>query len=202
MIETGFRERTDVSEMSRQNKPEISEEASKKFDALWGDDKLNIDGKNYYDDNGKLYRVDNALTPNTEYEINGYKYQTDDQSRIVSAEGTLRMKDPEYKRNLENVRNYESQEYRDTDDRGHLIAHQFGGSDKLENLVPQDAKINQNDFKDLENDLAKEVKAGKEVEVLIEPIYEGDSRRPEAIAVTYSIDNEESVRIFPNDQEE
>ncbi len=202
MIETGFRERTDVSEMSMQNKPEISEEASKKFDTLWGDDKLNIDGKNYYDDNGKLYRVDNALTPNTEYEINGYKYQTDDQSRIVSAEGTLRMKDPEYKRNLENVRNYESQDYRDTDDRGHLIAHQFGGSDKLENLVPQDAKINQNDFKDLENDLAKEVKAGKEVEVFIEPIYEGASRRPEAIAVTYSIDNEEGVRIFPNGQEE
>ena len=38
-----------------------------------------IDGKTYYyDDTGKLYRVENELVPNTEYEINGYKYTTDE----------------------------------------------------------------------------------------------------------------------------
>lgn len=49
-----------------------------------------MDGKTYYyDDNGKLYRVENELMPNSEYEINGYKYKTDDKGRIVSAEGTV-----------------------------------------------------------------------------------------------------------------
>lgn len=54
----------------------------------------------------------------------------------------------------------------------------------------------------LENELAKEVKDGKDVKVKIEPVYDGDSRRPDAIVVTYSIDGEESVRVFPNGQEE
>lgn len=68
-------------------------------------------------------------------------------------------------------------------------------------MVPQDANINRNDFKNFENELAKEVKDGKEVTVKVEPVYEGDSRRPVAIVVTYTIDSEESVRVFPNSQE-
>ena len=95
MIGSEFREYTDVAEVTRQNKMEISEDASRKFDALWGDDKRNTDAKNYFDDNGKLYRVENDLAPNAEYEINGYKYKTDDQGRIVTAEGTLHMKERE-----------------------------------------------------------------------------------------------------------
>lgn len=162
-----------------------------------------IDGKTYYyDDNGNVYRVDNVLLPNTVYEVNGYKYTTDDQGRIISAEGKLRLRDADYKRKMENVKNYENQEYLETDDRGHLIAHRFGGSDRLENIIPQDSEINQNDFRNFEGELAKEVKNGKEVIVKVEPIYEGDSRRPVAIVVTYSIDGEESVRVFPNGQEE
>lgn len=161
-----------------------------------------VDGKTYYyDDNGNLYRVDNKLTPSTKYEVNGYKYETDDQGRIISASGKLRLRDANYNRKMEKVQDYEGQDYQEGDDRGHLIGHQFGGSDRLENLVPQDAKINQNDFRNFECELAKQVKEGKDVEVLIEPIYEGDSNRPVAIVVTYSIDGEENVRIFPNSQE-
>ena len=65
-------------------------------------------------------------------------------------------------------------------------------------MIPQNANINRNDFKNFENGLAKEVKAGKEVKLKIEPIYEGDSRRPTDIVATYSINGEESVIIFPN----
>lgn len=68
-------------------------------------------------------------------------------------------------------------------------------------MIPQDAEINRNDFKNFENELADAVKGGKEVKVNIEPIYEGESRRPVAIAVTYSIDSRESIRIFPNGKE-
>ena len=156
----------------------------------------------YYDDNGKLYRVGNELHANTTYEMNGYKYKTDDQGRIISAEGILHLKDREgrlpIKDSIENIGRGDQQE---GDDRGHLIGDQFDGSNGLENMVPQDANINRNDFKNFENELAKEVKDGKEVKVKIEPVYDGDSRRPSAIVVTYSIDGEESVRVFPNGQE-
>lgn len=163
----------------------------------------NIDGKTYYyDDNGKEYRVENDLKPNTDYEINGYRYKTDEQGRIVSAEGSLHMKEREVrlpiKDSLENIGKGDEKE---GDDRGHLIGDQFDGTNRLENMIPQDANINRNDFKNFENELAKEVKEGKQVEVKIEPVYEENSRRPEAIVVTYSIDKEESIRVFPNGQE-
>lgn len=163
-----------------------------------------VDGKTYYyDDNGNLYRVENDLAPNTKYEINGYKYTTDDQGRIVSVEGILHMKDREGRLSIkDSIEDIGKGDQKEGDDRGHLIGDQFDGSNGLENMIPQDANINRNDFKNFENELAKEVKEGKEVNVKIEPIYEGDSKRPVAVVVTYSIDSEESVRVFPNDQEE
>lgn len=162
-----------------------------------------IEGKTYYyDDNGDLYRVDDELAPNSTYEINGYKYTTDERGRIISVEGTLHMKDREGKLPIKDSMDTVGKgDQKEGDDRGHLIGDQFDGSNGLENLIPQDANINRNDFRNFENELAKEVKDGKEVKVKIEPIYEGDSRRPVAIVVSYSIDGEESVRVFPNGQE-
>lgn len=163
-----------------------------------------MDGKTYYyDDNGKLYRVENELAPNTEYEINGYKYKTDEQARIISVEGTLHMKDRDGRLPIrDSIEDIGKGDQKEGDDRGHLIGDQFDGSNGLENMIPQDANINRNDFKNFENELAKKVKDGKEVDVKIEPFYDGDSRRPVAIVVTYFIDGEESVRVFPNSQEE
>lgn len=159
-----------------------------------------VDGKTYYyDDNGELYRVENDLAPNTEYEINGYKYKTDEQARIISAEGTLHMKDRDGRLPIkDSIDDIGKGDQKEGDDRGHLIGDQFDGSNGLENMIPQDANINRNDFKNFENELAKEVKGGKEVRVDIEPIYDGDSRRPVAITVTYFVNGEEGVRIFPN----
>lgn len=166
--------------------------------------KENVDGKTYYyDDNGILYRVENDLDSNTEYEINGYKYKTDDRGCIISAEGTLHMKDREGRLTIkDSIEDIGKGYQKEGDDRGHLIGDQFDGSNGLENMISQDANINRNDFKKFENELAKEVKDEKEVTVKIEPIYEGDSRRPVTIVVTYTIDGEESVRVFPNGQEE
>lgn len=162
-----------------------------------------IDEKvNYFDDNGVLYRVENDLVPNNQYELNGYKYQSDEKGRIVSAEGVLHMKDREgrlpIRDSIEDIGKGEQQE---NDDRGHLIGDQFDGSNGLENMIPQDAGINRNDFKNFENELAAKVKAGDEVKVKIEPIYDGDSRRPTDIVVTYSINGVEDVRIFSNEKE-
>jgi hypothetical protein len=160
-----------------------------------------IDGKDYYyDDNGKLYRVGNELEPNTEYEINGYKYTTDDKGRIISAEGKLHMKNHEGKLEIkDSLEDIGKGDQKEGDDRGHLIGDQFDGSPYLDNMIPQNADVNEKDFRKFENDLAKDVKDGKDVTVKVEPIYEGDSRRPSAVVVNYSIDGEKSVRVFPND---
>lgn len=162
------------------------------------------DGKTYYyDANGNLYRIDNDLVPNNEYEINGYKYNTDEHGRIISAEGNLHMKERKGRLPIKDSPEAVGKgDQKDTDDRGHLIGDQFDGSNGLENLVPQDADVNQKDFRNFENELAKEVKSGKTVHVNVEPVYEGDSHRPSAIVVTYTIDGEESIRVFPNDREE
>lgn len=157
----------------------------------------------YYDDNGQLYRAGNELAPNSEYEINGYKYETDEKGRIVSAEGTLHLKNREGRLTIrDSIDDIGKGDQMEGDDRGHLIGDQFDGSNGLENMIPQDSDINRNDFKNFENELADAVRDGKEVYVENEPIYEGDSHRPVAIVVTYSIDGEESVRVFPNGKEE
>lgn len=157
----------------------------------------------YYDDNGKLYRKGKELAPNCEYEMNGYKYRTDEKGRIISAEGILHRKDREGRLTIrDSIDDIGKGDQQEGDDRGHLIGDQFDGTNGLENMIPQDAKINQTDFKSFENELAREMKSGKEVFYKAEPIYEGDSRRPVVVAVTYCIDGKESVRIFPNGKEE
>lgn len=161
------------------------------------------DGKTYYyDDNGNLYRIDDELLPNSEYEINGYHYTTDEKGRIIRVEGQLHLKDHEGRLPIkDSIEDIGKGDQKDTDDRGHLIGDQFDGSNGLENMIPQDASINRVDFNQFEQELAKEVKDGKTVTVKVEVIYEGDSHRPSAIVVTYSIDGEENVRIFPNEKE-
>ncbi len=162
-----------------------------------------IDGKtHYYDDNDSLYRVDKDLLPDAEYEINGYKYKTDCEGRIVSAEGNLHLKDREGRLTIrDSIEDIGKGDQKDGDDRGHLIGDQFDGSNGLENMIPQDANINRNDFKNFENELAKSVKEGNTVDLKIEPIYDGDSKRPDAIVATYKINGEESIRVFPNNSE-
>ena len=157
--------------------------------------------KEYYDDNGIKYREGDSLLPNTHFESRGYQYETDEQGRIVSAGGQLRLRNPNYERNMEDVRKIDNQEYKSTDDRGHLIGHQFDGSDRLENLVPMDAKLNQGDFAKLENTLADAVKDGAVVKLKIEPVYEGNSTRPTEFRVSYSINGDKDTVVFKNGSE-
>lgn len=158
--------------------------------------------KEYYDDNGTLYRVGDCLLPDTEYEVNGYKYNTDEKGRIVSAEGTLRMRDSEYDREMEDVKRIDGQNYKQGDDRGHLIGHQFGGSDRLENLVPMDAKLNHWDFYKVEKTLAEAVKDNADVKLKVEPFYNDNSTRPSEFKVSYSIDGDRETVVFRNERED
>lgn len=170
-------------------------------------DKERENAKEYYvqdgniktiDDNGQEFRTADKLLPSKKFEVNGYQYETDSEARVISASGKLRIRDSEYNRNMENVRNKEGQEYRQSDDRGHLIAHRFGGSDKLENLVPMDAELNQGDYVKLENSFDEALRNGAEVYLTVEPVYQGDSARPSEFRISYVIDGEKEVTVFRN----
>lgn len=159
--------------------------------------------KAYYDDKGSLYRMEDELVPNNDYEVNGYRYITDEFGRIISAEGELRIKDREGRLPIEDsIAVIGKGDELEDDDRGHLIGDRFDGSNGLENMIPQEAEINRGNYKNFENELAEYVKAGKEVSLAIEPVYEGDSRRPTALLAVYSIDGSENMRIFPNGKEQ
>ncbi|MBR7161007.1 MAG: DNA/RNA non-specific endonuclease [Clostridia bacterium] len=121
------------------------------------------DGKtSYLDDNGNVYRVGNELLPNSEYDINGYHYTTDDQGRIASAEGKLRLKNRDKRLPIkDSIESIGKGDQLPGDDRGHLIGDQFDGSNGLENMIPQNSDINQKDFRSFENELAAEVKNGR-----------------------------------------
>ena len=155
--------------------------------------------KEYQDDNGKVFRIGNELVPNNEYEVNGYKYQTDDKGRIVSASGQLRMRNKNFSRNMENRDNLTDKGYQENDQRSHLIGYQFGGSGKLENIVPMDGSLNQGDYEKMENTLAEAVKDNAKVYLKVEPVYENDEKRPSEFRITYSIDGDKTAIVFRNE---
>mgnify|MGYP005786211233 FL=1 len=162
-----------------------------------------VELKQYYDDNGELYRIGNKLLPDIQYEINGYTYKTDELGRIISAEGILHLKEHLGRLLIkDSLSDIAKGDQKEGDQRGHIIGDQFDGSNGLENMIAQDAGINMKDYKNFENELAREVKEGKNVEVQIEPEYEGNSGRPDRIIVTYTIDGKENMRIFSNQRED
>lgn len=46
----------------------------------------------------------------------------------------------------------------ETDEGGHLIATRFGGSEKIDNIVPMDIHVNRAEYKVIENEWASELK--------------------------------------------
>ncbi|MED9969346.1 MAG: DNA/RNA non-specific endonuclease [Ruminococcus sp.] len=153
------------------------------------------------DDNGRSYRAGDNLNANNTFVRNGYQYTTDSRGRVVSASGTLNINEEGQanRRMSDSIEIIGKGHQKATDDRGHLIGHQFNGSDSLENLVPQNAKINQGNFKRLEDHLAKLVKSGYNVTANVVPIYSQQSHRPDAIFYFYTVNDNAFTVLFPND---
>ena len=128
----------------------------------------------------------------TEYESNGYSYQINEYNQITQAKGELRLED--------GIRNLYAQrtaggEYRhDNDDGGHLIGTRFGGSGELDNLVAEDRYINRGAFKSLENEWANNLESGNRVNVEVEPVYHGQSERPDIITAKTEVTNTNGER--------
>ncbi len=158
----------------------------------------------YTDDNGTVFRKGNQMLPNTTYQRNGYTYQTDSLGRVISTGGKLTLNvHGQTNRNMKDSLDIIGKgNQKETDDRGHLVGHQFNGADSLENMVPQDCKINRGEYRRLEDYLAFQVKQGKAVTVSIIPMYSQDSYRPHGIFYFYNIDGKENTRLFPNQSQE
>lgn len=84
------------------------------------------------------------------------------------------------------------------DDGGHLIATIFNSSGDIDNLVPMNSTLNRSDYKILENTWKKALQEGKQVNVKIEPIYEGASKRPSFFDIKYIIDKKETSIVLKN----
>lgn len=162
-------------------------------------EKKKIDGHTYYyDANNKTYRVDDTLVENSSYELNGYRFRTDEVGRVASVEGKLHFLEGKPK-NISDTKEKIGKGYEQPfDDRGHLVAKRFNGPNGLENVIMQESHLNRSDYKKLENELAGYVE-DCDVRIRITPVYEEDSFRPTKIIYTYWIDGPPPrIKIFKN----
>jgi hypothetical protein len=152
------------------------------------------------DDNGNVFMVDGRLLPNIEYTLNGYTYFTDAYGNIVRVEGNPTL-NPENERNNEAQTTVGGNDRRSTDQGGHIISRDLNGDGGQGNLVAMDSRINQSDYKRMENAIKEALEKGKDVSVDIELEYEDDSERPSKIISTVSIDGEKIVFKFDNNMD-
>lgn len=144
-----------------------------------------------------------GLQPNAHYKhgknVPGkpkYEYVTDDKGRIVGAyTDDLKLKPAGQKRGPHDRR---TPGKRPGDDAGHIFADQFDGAGDKGNLVSQLGTLNKGAWKDMEEEWADAIRAGKKVEVRIDINYAGDDLRPSDFLVEYVVDGEEFVREFVN----
>lgn len=125
------------------------------------------------------------LKPNEQYEANQYRYETDRYGRIRECEGTLRLE--EGKRNTAHQTKAGGEYRLVQDEGGHLIGTRFGGSEKVDNIVPMDYHVNRYEYKNLEDEWADELKKGNQVDVKIRCKYEEESARPTDFVVKYKV---------------
>lgn len=126
---------------------------------------------------------------------NGYDYQIDIISRSRRAFGlvTLAEKPRRSRKNQAGV-----PDRTERDDGGHYIAARFNGPTDSFNHFAQDANFNRGGYRVLEDLWAAETRAGKKVFVDIVPHYQGMSKRPDGLAVTWYVNGARHFKNFPN----
>ena len=149
------------------------------------------------DDNGTVYLKDGELEPNTTYELNGNTYTTDEQGRIIRCEA-MPERSPENPRDVNAQLQAGGKDRRPSDQGGHIVGRDLNGDGGAGNLVAMDSKINQSDYKRMENDIKAALDEGKDVTVTTDISYSGDSKRPDTIIVTVIADEVKTVYKFDN----
>lgn len=149
------------------------------------------------DDNGKIYSIDGKLQPNITYELNGNIYTTDEKGRIICCVAKPLLS-PENSRDNEAQRLAGGEDRRPNDQGGHIVGRDMKGDGGIGNLVAMDSKINQSDYKRMENDIKAALGEGRDVTTKTEMTYSGDSERPDKITVTVTVDGIDTIYKFDN----
>ncbi|HDR7709624.1 TPA: DNA/RNA non-specific endonuclease [Bacillus cereus] len=137
------------------------------------------------------------LAPNVRYITeDGYKYTTDELGRIVDVEaGELILQKGKRNTGMQVAAGREDR--LPDDDGGHLIGTQFHGSGDIDNLIAQNRQINRSggEWYNMEQEWANALggKPPKKVTVKIEPVYSGQSMRPNSFMVEYQIQGKKPV---------
>jgi predicted ribonuclease toxin of YeeF-YezG toxin-antitoxin module len=116
----------------------------------------------------------------------GYNFEPDSHNRSGRTHGELRLQ-PDQARSRKAQRDAGKPDRQTSDHGGHFIAREFGGPEIAINHFAQDAKINMGEYRKLENIWKSDLKQGRKVTVDIVPQYEGSSRRPNSLSVTYFV---------------
>ncbi len=142
--------------------------------------------------------LNSELEPSKLYKVNDYSYFTDETGRVNKVSGELKLEAKD--RNIYQQR--KSVEIKDgikgEDQGGHIIARIFNGPGEQINYVPQTAKLNNGEWKSMENSWKKSLSEGKKIEVDIQIIYDSDksTKRPLGFFVEYKIDGIEQSPIY------
>lgn len=175
------------NEVTEEGFSELQEKTLEKYTLI--DSKKSIAGVfQYFDGEGKLYRIGDELVSNNQYIKNGYNYFTDHNGRIIKVKGELYLNNSSRKTIKDSMSKVGKGDQLLTDHRGHIIADIFGGSEGLENIVAQNASLNQKEYRNLEKIWQQALSDGKQVFVDIELVYTGNSFRPTAFEIEYTID--------------
>ena len=140
--------------------------------------------------------ADGTLKPDTEYTTGEYDYQykTNSDGCIESVHADelhLKAHDGRLPHDANTGGKLSS------DHAGHLIADQFGGSPKLDNLVSQDGYLNTHQYRSMERTWANALSNGQPVtDVNIKVSYPPNSTRPNGFTVSYKIDGVRSFTKF------
>lgn len=149
------------------------------------------------DDNNSEYSADGKLLPNTTYILNGNIYITDEKGRIISCESTPH-RTPENSRDNDAQITVGGENRKSGDQGGHIVGRDMGGDAGSGNLVAMDSRINQSDYKRMENEIKKALDEGKTVNVKTELEYSGDSKKPDKITTTVTVVGKKTVYTFDN----
>ncbi|WP_239928902.1 DNA/RNA non-specific endonuclease [Photobacterium sanguinicancri] len=145
------------------------------------------------------------LQSNAIYKVGNYTYRTDDLGRVKSVSGELDLSKVD-RNTYQQAKAGKSHGIKDgliDDEGGHLIASIFKGPGEQINYAAMDGNLNKGAWKRMENKWAKALKGDppKKVEVEINAIYDGDSKRPSTFDVFYEIDGVEKFVSFKNKPE-
>lgn len=132
---------------------------------------------------------------------NGYAYQIDSRERTRRVSGALVIANARI-RSRTSQRQAGGADRRASDDGGHYVAVRFNGPSDAFNHFAQDSNFNRGVYRRLEDEWAREKRAGRMVTVKIVPQFDSISLRPSKMNVWWKVDGKYKSVAFPNEPSE